>query len=228
MELDPAALTTAERYKLLVGVVTPRPIAFVSTRSPDGRDNLAPFSFFNAAGSAPMSLLFCVGTPSDGRDKDTLRNALPRAEGGLGCFVVNVAVEAYARKVAACAEELPYGESELELAGLTPAPSRRVAAPRVAESPASFECETSHVLRLGDEAGSGTIVIGRVVHVWLRDDLVDARLRVDAAKLATIGRMAGERYVRTREVFDLPRGRAALAAPPPFPEDVGAPPEPAR
>jgi flavin reductase (DIM6/NTAB) family NADH-FMN oxidoreductase RutF len=97
-----------------------------------------------------------------------------------------------------------------------------VAAPRVAESPVSFECETSHVLRLGDEPGSGTIVIGRVVHVWIADELVDARFRVDAAKLATIGRMAGERYVRTREVFDLPRGRAALAAPPPFPEDVGA------
>ncbi len=223
MELSPDALTAAERYKLLTGVVTPRPIAFVSTRSPDGHDNLAPFSFFNAAGSAPMSLVFCVGTPSDGRDKDTLRNTLPIEDGGLGCFVVNVAVEAYARQVAACAEELPYGESELELAGFTPAPSARVAAPRVAESPVSFECETSHVLRLGEGPASGTLVVGRVVHVFVRDDLVDERLRVDCRKLATIGRMPGELYCRTRELFKLPRGRAALDLDPPFPEDVGTP-----
>ncbi|MEZ4339793.1 MAG: flavin reductase family protein [Sandaracinaceae bacterium] len=221
MELSPDALSVTERYKLLTGVVTPRPIAFVSTRSPDGHDNLAPFSWFNAAGSSPMSLVFCVGTPPDGRDKDTLRNALPVEEGGLGCFVVNVATEAYARQVAACAEELPYGESEMALAGFTPAPSHRIAAPRIAESPVSFECETSHVIRLGEGPGSGNLVIGRVVYVWLRDDLVDERMRVDAAKLATIGRMAGEAYCRTREVFAMPRGRAALDLDPPFPEDVG-------
>ncbi|MBX3269476.1 MAG: flavin reductase family protein [Sandaracinaceae bacterium] len=222
MELNPDELGAAERYKLLTGVVTPRPIAFVSTRSPDGRDNLAPFSFFNAVCSTPMSLVFSVGTPADGRDKDTLVNARPPAEGGLGCFVVNVAVEAYARQMAACAEELPYGESELALAGFTAAPSRRVAAPRVRQSPVSFECETTHVVALGEGPGSGRLVIGRVVHVWIRDDLVDERLRVDQAKLATIGRIGGERYCRTREVFSLPRGVASLALDPPFPEDVGA------
>ena len=222
MELDPSDLSTATRYKLLTGVVTPRPIAFLSTRSPDGHDNLAPFSFFNAAGMDPMSLVFCVGTPADGRDKDTLRNALPTNEGGLGCFVVNVAVEGYIRQLSATAEELPYGESELDLAGFTTAASRKVAAPRVAESPVSFECETTHVLRLGEGPASGTLVVGRCVHVWIRDDLLDERQRVNADRLATVGRMAGSEYCRTRERFSLPRGRAALDCDPPFPEDVGA------
>lgn len=217
MELDPKALSGSERYKLLTGAITPRPIAFVSTRSSDGRDNLAPFSFFTPAGMNPMSLLFVVGTPSDGEDKDTLANALPPSDGGLGCFVVNVAVEAYAREMAAAAEELPPTESEFDLAGFTAAPSRVVAAPRVLESPVSFECETSHINRLG----GATVVIGRVVHIFVRDDLVDERYRIDHAKLATIGRMPGDLYCRTRDLFSMPRGRAALEADTPFPEEPG-------
>ena len=222
MELDPAELRISERYELLTGVVTPRPIAFVSSRSPEGHDNLAPFSFFNAAGMEPMSFVFSVGTPSDGRDKDTLRNASLINEGGLGCFVVNVAVEAYARQMAATAEELPPDESELELAGFTAVACRKIAAPRIAESPVSFECETTHVVRLGEGPSSGTLVVGRCVHVWIREDLLDERGRVDPARLATIGRMRGNLYCRTRELFRLPRGLAALEEDPPFPEDVGA------
>lgn len=222
MELDPEDLDLRERYGLLTDIVTPRPIALVSSRSTEGHDNLAPFSWFNAAGSSPMSFVFCIGSTSDGRRKDTLNNVAPTSEGGLGCFVVNVAVEAYARQMAATAEELPPGQSEFDLAGFTPAPCRVVNAPRVKESPVSFECETTHLLRLGEGPGSGNLVIGRCLHIWIRDDLVDERLRVDADLLATIGRMGGPLYCRTRDRFRLPRGRAALAAEPPFPEDTGA------
>src|SRR5215468_11478699 len=119
MELDPAAISPADRYKLLIGCIVPRPIAFVSTVSSDGRHNLAPFSFFNGVGSDPMTLLFCPANKPDGSPKDSLRNAQPPADGGLGEFVVNVATEAYERKMAAAAEPLPYGESEFELVGLT-------------------------------------------------------------------------------------------------------------
>src|SRR5271169_5408516 len=112
MELDPLALSQPDRYKILIGCIVPRPIAFVSTISPDGAHNLAPFSFFAGVGSAPMTLLFCPANKPDGSDKDSLRNAKPISEGGTGEFVVNAATEQIARQVAACAEPLEYGQSE--------------------------------------------------------------------------------------------------------------------
>lgn len=211
MEIDPNGLSIAERYKLLIGCVVPRPIAVVSTVSVDGALNLAPFSFFNAVGSDPMTMLFCPANRADGSEKDSLRNAKPIIEGGTGQFVVNVAVDAYARQVAAAAEELPHGESEFDLTGLTPIESAVVDPPRVAESPVAFECETVQVIRTneGSPAG-GNIVIGRVVHVFVRDDLINERSHIDAARLDAIGRMGGRSYCRTRDRFELPVGRAAL------------------
>lgn len=218
MELNPDDLRIRERYKLLIGAVVPRPIAFVSTVSPDGRPNLAPFSFFNGVGSDPMTLLFCPGNKADGSEKDTLRNAKPSDEGGTGEFVVNVAAESYAREVAAAAEELDYGESEFELTGLSAAPSRVVKPPRLAESPVAFECVTEQVIRTRPGAPmGGNVVLGRVVHVYLRDDLVDERLHVDPDALRAIGRMGGLGYCTTRDRFELPRGREALETPTPLP-----------
>lgn len=211
MELDPAALDVPQRYKLLIGSIVPRPIAFVSTVSPDGRTNLAPFSFYNGVGSNPMMVLFCPANKPDGSEKDTLRNCKPLAEGGNGAFVVNVAVASYARKVAAAAETLAYGESEFERVGLTPAPSRAVAAPRVAESPIAFECRTWQVIRTGPGVPfAGNVVIGRVVHVFVDDRLVNDRLHVDPAALDAIGRMGGLGYCHTRDRFEMPMGLEAL------------------
>src|SRR5438105_451116 len=130
MELDPLAMAPADRYKLLIGSIVPRPIAVVSTMSPAGRLNLAPFSFFSGVGSDPMALLFCPANKADGSKKDSLRNAEPVEEGGLGEFVVNVASESYAKQVAASAEPLLYGESEFDLVGMKAAPSRIVRPPR--------------------------------------------------------------------------------------------------
>lgn len=211
MELDPADLTLRERYKLLIGAIVPRPIAFVSTLSPAGRANLAPYSFFSGVGSDPMALLFSVGNLADGAEKDTLRNARPEREGGLGEFVVNVSVERYAREVAAASEELPHGESEFELVGLEPAPSRRVRPPRVAESPVCFECETLEIVSTNPgHPGGANVVVGRVVHVHVDDAVIDARLRIDPERLAAIGRMGGPGYSTTRDRFEMPRGRSAL------------------
>jgi flavin reductase (DIM6/NTAB) family NADH-FMN oxidoreductase RutF len=213
MELSPAAVTQPDRYKILIGAIVPRPIAFVSTNSPEGQLNLAPFSFFNGVGSNPMTLLFCPANKPDGSEKDSLRNAKPVSEGGTGEFVVNVAIDAFARQVAACAEPLPYGESEFDLSGLTTAPSRTVKPPRVAESPISFECRTVQVIRTnpGQVAG-GNIVIGEVVHIWVRDDLINERFHIDQGKLDAIGRMGGIEYTRTRDRFKLPQGKEALKA----------------
>jgi flavin reductase (DIM6/NTAB) family NADH-FMN oxidoreductase RutF len=222
MEIDPSALAPSDRYKLLIGCIVPRPIAFVSTISPDGKTNLAPFSFFNGIGSDPMTLLFCPVNKGDGSDKDTLRNAKAAAEGGVGQFVVNVATEKYLEKVAGAAEPLPYGESEFELVGLTPAPSLKVRPPRVAESPVSFECETWQIVRTNPgKPGGGNVVIGRVVHVHAEDGLVDDKLRVDLAKLAAVGRMSGIGYALTRQRVEVPLGRAALTLRP-------IPPDPQR
>lgn len=217
MEIDPASLEPRERYKLLIGCIVPRPIAFVSTVSPDGRVNLAPFSFFNGIGSDPMTLLFCPANKLDGSEKDSLRNAKPASEGGTGQFVVNASTEAYAREIAGAAEPLAYGDSEFELVGLASAPSSRVKPPRVARAPWAFECETLQVVRTnpGRPLG-GNVVIGRVVHVHVDDALVNARLHVDPERLAAIGRMGGIGYVRTRERFEMPLGRESLELPPPF------------
>jgi len=211
MEIRPEDLDVRNRYKLLIGTVVPRPIAFVSTVSPDGAPNIAPYSFFTAVGSNPMTLLFCPATKPDGADKDTLRNALPPDEGGTGEFVVNVATETYARKVAAAAEVLPYGESEFELTGLTPIPSSTVRPPRLAESPISYECETIQVIRTNPgEPSSGNLVMGHVLRIHVDESLVNDRFHVDADRLAAIGRMGGPEYCRTRDRFEMPRGRKAL------------------
>jgi flavin reductase (DIM6/NTAB) family NADH-FMN oxidoreductase RutF len=211
MELDPQKLSIPERYKLLIGCIVPRPIAFVSTISTDGVPNVAPFSFFAGVGSNPMTLLFCPANTPKGDEKDTLRNCKPREEGGTGEFVVNAVTEAYAVRVAAAAEPLPPEESEFELIGLSTAPSVSIAPPRVAESPVSFECETQHVIRTnpGEPAG-GNIVIGRVLRVHLREGLVNDRMHTDPDVLSAVGRMGGLTYCTTGNRFDIPIGRPAL------------------
>lgn len=214
MQLDPADLAPADRYKLLIGCIVPRPIALVSTVSPDGRPNLAPFSFFNGIGSDPMALLFCPANKADGSMKDSLRNALPVADGGVGEFVVNVATEEYARRVAAAAEPLEYGESEFALSGLTPGQAERVRPPLVIESPVSFECRTLQVVRLNPGVpAAGNVVIGEVVYIHLAEGLINERYHVDPARLAAIGRMGGLGYTRTRDRFEMPMGRRALELP---------------
>jgi len=211
VEIDPEGLSPAERYKLLIGGIVPRPIALVSTISPGGVANLAPFSFFNGVGSDPMVLLFCPVNRPDGSEKDTLRNAKPVAEGGTGQFVVNVASEPYAARVAGAAEPLAYEDSEFDLVGLTPAPGRRVRAPRVAEAPLAYECETMQVIRTNaGRPGGGNVVLGRVVLVHVAEGVADGRYRLDPDRLRAIARMGGTAYVRTRERFELPPGRDAL------------------
>ncbi len=226
MHLDPASLSQPDRYKFLIGGIVPRPIAFVSTISTSGALNLAPFSFFNGISSEPMSLLFCPANNPDGSIKDTLRNILdasPQAAdstgetGGAGAggeFVVNMVSESFERRMAACAEPLPYGQSEFELSGLTPAPSVLVKPPRVAESLLSFECTAMRIIRLAPGApGGGNIVIGRIVHIHAADGLVNDRFHIDPDQLRAIGRMGGTGYVRTSspaQRFEMPMGRKAL------------------
>ncbi|MEQ8317887.1 MAG: flavin reductase family protein [Phycisphaerales bacterium] len=211
MEFTPEDLAASDRYKLLIGLIVPRPIAFVSTVSVDGKPNLAPFSFFCGVGSEPMMLAFCPASDGAGKDKDTLKNCLPERDGGTGEFVVNVVTEAIARQMAACAEPLPHGESEFELSGLTPIASSVVKPPRVAECPAAFECVTRQVVRTNPGVpSSGNLVLGEVVRVHATDGLVNERHHADPARLAAFGRMGGPGYCTTRDRFELPWGKKAL------------------
>lgn len=217
MHFDPTQLSAKDRYKLLIGAVVPRPIAFVSTVAPDGVLNLAPFSFFAGVSAEPYSLLFCPSNMADGAEKDSLRNAshiapLPGRpdDAPAGQFVVNIVDENIARRMAICAEDYPSGVSEFEMAGLTPTPSAVVAPPRVAESPVSFECVTHEIVRLAPgQPSGGNIVIGRIVGVHVRDDLVEDH-RIDPEHLRAIGRMAGLTYCTTRQRFDIPWGKNAI------------------
>lgn len=217
MDLDPALLPAAERYKLLIGGVVPRPIAWVSTLDAQGTPNLAPFSFFAGVGAEPMTLLFCPANLPSGEPKDTLRNLLREGSGeqppAPAQFVVSSVPHALRRPMAACAEPLPYGHSEFVAAGLTPAPSVKVRPPRVAGSPLAWECVVHQIIRLTQDApGGANIVIGRVVHIHAVDGLINERRHVDPALLDSIGRMGGTGYCTTRDRFDLPMGLAALQA----------------
>ena len=213
----PSDIHPRDRYKIMIGAIVPRPIAFVSTISQSGAHNLAPYSFFNGVGSNPMVLTFCPASDEHGNDKDSLHNCLPESEGGTGCFVVNLAITSYAHLVSAAAEPLAHGESEFDFTGLTPVASAAVAAPRVKESPLCFECKTLQVVRTNPGApAGGNIVIGEVVAIGVHDEsLMNERFHVDAERLDAIGRMGGLTYSTTRERFDMQRGNSALEQGPP-------------
>ena len=200
MHFSPDQLPIEARYKLLTGTVIPRPIAVISTLSPGSVFNVAPFSYFNIVGHAPMALSFAVAGPKpDSSPKDTLRNAALPAQGGTGEFVVNIATEHYAAEMARAARPLAADESEFDVAGLLPAPSQLVGPPRIRQAAIAFECRTLQVVPVG----RSSLVIGEVVYLHFADGLVDERYRIDFEQLRAIGRMAGSRYARTTDTFVL-------------------------
>jgi flavin reductase (DIM6/NTAB) family NADH-FMN oxidoreductase RutF len=198
MEFDLEGTFAERAYGILASLVTPRPIALVTTASPDGRINAAPFSFFNLLGSSPPILAFAPGDREDGSPKDTARNIRLTHE-----FVVNLVDETIAEAMNQCAASLAYGENELAAAGLSAAPSSSVKPPRILESPASLECKEWGTLHIGDNR----VVIGLIKRVHLREELFDAeKMRVRTEKLLVIGRMASPHwYCRTRDRFEMIR-----------------------
>ena len=201
---DPAECQQRQIYKLMTGIIVPRPIALVSTVDADGNANLAPFSFFAGVGSAPPTVLFCPalrvnGTDRAGLRKDTLRNVEQTRE-----FVINVVNEAISEQANAASSEVGPDVDEFELTALTPLESEVVRPPRVAESPAQMECRLIQVIYTGDKPASGVVVLGEVVRFHVREDLVED-FRVDPAGLDAVGRMAGNAWVRTRDRIELIR-----------------------
>ena len=200
MIIDPASAGVIDVYNALVGTVTPRPIAWVSSRDREGRVNLAPFSFFNVFGANPPIVAFSSSLRRDKSRKDTLNNVEATGE-----FVINAAVEALAAEVNLSAKEIPPGESEVELTGLSLKPSIKIQTPRIAESPVHLECKLLQILQFGDGPISANLVIGQVVLIHIEDHILNEHGRPDPRKLQTIGRLGGDDYCRTSELFQIKR-----------------------
>lgn len=200
MLIDFAHLSPREAYGWMINAITPRPIAWVSTIAPDGRTNLAPFSFFQGVCSNPPTLLFVPTNNREGGPKDTLRNieAVPE-------FVVHVVPYAWRDAMNATSAPLPHGESEIDHAGLATVPATRVRPPRLADVPVAFECSLDRIVRVGEGVGAGNVVLGRILVAHVSEAILGPDGAIDPRRLDLIGRMGGDFYTRTTELFTLDR-----------------------
>lgn len=183
-----------DRYKLISGLVVPRPIGWIGTRRENGTYNLAPFSFFNVVSTNPPVVLFSGGRHAD-RPKDSVALAETTGE-----FTVNIVSEQVAEAMAVTAGTFGAEDDEFAIAGLTAAPAIRIDAPLVAESPANLECTVRQIIDLGERS---RVVFGDVVAIHVEERVLDGT-RIDHDALEAVGRMAGSSYVGTRARFELP------------------------
>ena len=200
MQIDVASANVVDVYQLLVGVVTPRPIAWVTSVDRQGRVNLAPFSFFNAFGANPPVVVFSPTLRRNGTKKDTLLNVEATGE-----FVLNAAVAPLAQKVNQSSQEIPSGESEIDLTGLHTLPSSKVKPPRVAESPCHLECQVLQIIPVGNGPIAANLVVGEVVAMHIDDVVLDANGKIDPRKLRTVARLGGDYWCHTSDLFELKR-----------------------
>lgn len=200
--IDPDSQSVQDNYKLLIGSIIPRPIAFVTTLSEEGVLNAAPFSFFNIVSADPPLVSVSVQR-KNGEQKDTARHAGKRGE-----FVVHIADERYIEAVNETAAPVPPDVSEVALAGLTPVPSDRIAVPGVAEASVRMECVLERSIPLGGAADGSApscdLLIGRVVRFHVDDALYD-RGRINPDALQPVSRLAGNDYAKLGERFTLVR-----------------------
>lgn len=196
MQLDPQTLGATDVYKLLIGCIVPRPIAWVSTIDAAGIANLAPFSFFMGVCNDPPTIAFSAG-PRENANKDTVANI----QSG-GDFVVNIVDDSLAEQMNLSAGDYPPDADEFALTGLTAASSVKVRAPRLAESPVNMECRVSQIFSVGQ--GPHSLVLGEVVYFHVRDDLYHHG-RLDQHALRPVGRLAGHLYTHVNDIFELKR-----------------------
>lgn len=200
--LDPAALALPEAYQLLNVCVSPRPIAFVSTLSPEGRPNLAPFSYFMAGGANPPSVAISPLGNRHGEPKDTLVNIRATGE-----YTISIVTYSMRERMNQASFEYPYGVSEWDAVGLTPAPTEVVKPPRVQESPLALECRLFQLVTHGPGPLSANYLIGEVVRYWVAEELLNEQGKVDPTRVDYIARMSGDWYARAAPdaLFELSR-----------------------
>ncbi|RKS02909.1 MULTISPECIES: flavin reductase family protein [unclassified Flavobacterium] len=201
MLFDPNELEYSAVYKLLTGAIIPRPIGWISSVSEDGINNLAPFSYFNAVGDDPPTVMFSTGRGNN-TNKDTLNNVLATKQ-----FVVNMVTEELAEQMNTTAQSVPHDVDEFELAGVTPIASVKVKPMRVKESPITFECELVHHYFLEDHKhGGACIVIGRIVMMHFNDEVLLENHKINLETYKPISRLAGSNYAKLGELFSIKRG----------------------
>lgn len=202
MQWDMSALSPAERYRLIVSTVTPRPIAWVVTQGADGKRNCAPHSFFNALGAEPpLVVLGLMAHHERGGDKDTARLIRETGE-----FTIGLVGEADAAAMNLTAADAPPGVDELAYAKIETRPSAKVAPPLIASAPVAFECRTWQFI---DASPASSIVLGEIVEMHIADRFLSgdpARPRIDTPAMGLIGRQHGSgHYVRNTDSFEMKR-----------------------
>ncbi|MEK3888861.1 flavin reductase family protein [Bacillus sp. FSL K6-3431] len=196
---DPSKNTERENYKLLIGSIVPRPIAFVTSIAKDGTINGAPFSYFNIVSANPPMISLSIQR-KDGGQKDTARNILENRE-----FVVHIVDEQNVEKINITAASLPPDESEIEKAHLTLIPSEAISIPGIAESKVRFECIVERCIELGDKHSVGTdLIIGKIVRYHI-DESIYENGRINHNRLGAVSRLAGSNYAKIGEVFSIER-----------------------
>lgn len=199
MKIDMTNLDYQALYGIMGSAIVPRPIAFVSTVGENGVFNLAPFSFFAPLCTKPALLGFNVSATRDGKKKDTIRNIEFSRE-----FVLSIVSEAIAEPMNQAAAEYPSDVSEFKEVGLTPVKADLVKAPLVAESPISMECRVLNILEFGEAPRITNFIIGEILMAHIEDELwLDGK--VDPYKLRAVGRLGGDLYCRTRDIFEMKR-----------------------
>jgi len=206
VEIDPQSFGQTAVYKLLIGCVVPRPIAWVSSIDADGVRNLAPFSYFMAITDDPPTIAFSSSLRgergAERTKKDTLRNVEAMRE-----FVVNVVDDALAEQMNLTSGDYPPEVDEFAVTGLTAAASAKVKPPRVADAPISMECRLVQIIPVGNAPAN--LVIGEIVHFHVRDGLYDASTgRIDLHRLHPVGRLAGNLYTHVHDIFEMKRPSA--------------------
>ena len=197
-DFDLTQLAVRDRYKLVCGIVVPRPIALVTSVDADGRVNAAPFSFFNVFSDDPVQIVLGLQHKADGTPKDTTRNLAAAKH-----FVVNMVDEPLAAVMNECAIDFPPDIAEVEALGIRTLPGVSVPVPRFADAPFALECRKTVSLTFSN---SRELLIGEVVRIHARAGLVDpASLYIDTASYRPIGRLAGMQYCRQGEVFEMTR-----------------------
>jgi len=199
MQFNINQLNNQDRYRLLNGGVTPRPIAWVSSCSADGVDNLAPYSFFTVASCTPPVLLFTTVMPRDGALKDSLQNI----KATKSC-VVNIVPYELLSVMSATSASLANNVSEFEIAGVEACKSATVDALSVAGAPVRYECTLREIIQIADTPGAGTMTLLDVQSVYVRDGLCTDGV-IDQTMINSVGKMGGDSYVFTGKVTELVR-----------------------
>lgn len=201
--INPKDISVPELHGLLLGSISPRPIAFASTVDTDGNVNLSPFSFFNVFSANPPIMIFSPARRVRGNTtKHTLDNAMATKE-----VVINVVNYTMVQQMSLSSSEYAPGINEFDKAGFTEVPSVTVKPPRVKESPVSFECKVNEIVHLGTEGGAGNLIICEVTKIHLDTNILDNNGKIDPNKIDTVARMGGSWYSRAsgNSIFEIPK-----------------------